>query len=166
MRYRFLLFPVFLATAATLTGCHNPAEPPRAVPGNWEKWQKEGVSFRFPKEELALTTRNIDIDDVQVFMETRGTPRKLLLCLEFGDMLPCPVMGKTKSLGQSKSVRIGHFDAERFGPGFDGTGAFGEGLLDLGGHGHFVRAHFSYANLNVAEQDMVETIVASLNKSH
>jgi hypothetical protein len=165
MRRNTSLIPLILIVAPAITACRSKPEPSRPVPESWKTWEWQTVSFRYP-ETLSATSRPLDSGDIEVFLNQGKEPGKLIVILAFGGALRRPIMAKSKALGPSISTRIAGFDAERFGPGQDGTGAFSEGILDLGGGDPIVQAHFCYGQLNPAEQEQAETIIASLRKPH
>jgi hypothetical protein len=159
---KHLAIPALFASLLVLQGCRK-QEPPRPVPPSWKIWHSEDVTFRYP-QEYAITTETLEIDHLRIFVNTRNNPSKLILRLDLGFSPAYPVLKLSKSLGQSWSTGIAGYDADRYGPARDPEGVFSEGLLDLGGQGHFLRAHFCYCHLDATEQEQAETIIASLHK--
>jgi len=154
-----LIVPALLTTVL-FTGCRN-KEPQRPVPESWKIWEVEGITFRYP-EDCVITTEALGSDVQRLFVSTRAKPAKLILCMDLGVSPYCPVLDLSKALGKSNATSIAGFDTERYGPAPDPTGVFSEGLMELGGKGRIRQARFSYCHLDSAEQEVAETIIASL----
>lgn len=143
-------------------GCRRRAEPSRVVPPDWLVWTQSSLAFRYPSR-CTVTTENFDVGELKVFVYDGQDQESLLLCLVFGDEGPFPAMQAAKNLPERPAkVRIHGHSALRCGPGRTAGGAFSEGLIELGGEGSSRSVHFYYANLDSGQQDLAETIIASV----
>lgn len=145
-------------------GCRRQSEPARLIPSDWQVWRRDNASFRYPSR-CTVTTETFDPGDLKVFISDDQNQGNLMLCLVFGDEGPFPVLQAAKDLGRkpAKALIHGH-PTLRHGPGRTSRGAFSEGLMELGGEGRFRSVHFYYANLDPGAQDLVETIIASVQR--
>jgi len=156
------LSSIFLPAAALMmfSGCTNrPLEPARTIPETWITWDTAYFSFRHPPD-ISVTIRSRDAEGVRVVLNSSPSG-KVLLNLRAGHNLPFPGLKQDGKLPQSYT-RIGAFKADRLGPMQLEWGYTGECLMELGGKQTATQVHAYYARLDPLEQDLAETIIASI----